>query len=121
MLMIALPVATVWTMKRPGNPEDGLDGAISKAFLDADARGGPSSSYQAVPAAAGLLPKGMPESAVFQTLAASAFTCATDDNAATCFRAHDTTTCQNDWTMRLIFSDDGTVWSSTAKRQAICR
>lgn len=120
LVMIAMPVATVWTMTRSGSPDQGLDGAISKAFLSASAGAVASPSPETVQSVALLLPKGMPEKTVFEQLATSGFDCATDDNAATCFRSHETTGCRDEWTIRLIFSDNGSVWSTTAKRQAAC-
>ena len=119
-LMIAVPVATVLTTTRPGAPDQGLDGEISKVFLAEDAHGPATASPQPVARVGQLLPKGTSETVVFEKLTASGFTCATDSDAATCFRSRARAPCKDDWTIRLIFSDNGTVWSTKAQRQAAC-
>jgi hypothetical protein len=119
VLMIALPVVTILTQTR-SSPEAGMDGAISRLFRAADEKGPPSALPQPVEGIERLLPKGMPEKEVFAAFAASGFTCATDSNAATCFRSYGVSGCQADWKVRVIFSDNGTVWSNKADRKATC-
>ena len=111
VLLIAGPVVTVLTKTPPADADHGLDGAVSAAFLGND--GSTGSSTTAVGA---LFPKGLPQNVVFDKFAASGFTCATDSNAATCFRAHAKAGCDEDWKVRVIFKDDGTVWSTKTDR-----
>jgi hypothetical protein len=127
-LMIGFPVATVLFAARP-NPAQGDDGAISQAFLQASSMarapqpvqsGAEAAEPALTTAIASLLPRGMAEKAVFDAFAASGFTCATDANAATCFRSYAAARCRDDWKVRVIFSDDGTVWSDKAERGADC-
>ena len=112
VLMLGFPLATVLMATRPVPPDQGLDGALSKAFLTERGGTGPDVST--------LLPKGMNENAVFDLFAASGFTCATDSNAATCFRSHAVQSCKDDWKVRVIFKSDGTLWSSHAEKTSTC-
>ena len=112
VLLMAGPVVTVFTQTKAA-PDRGLDGAVSAAFLAGNAA-------KATPDVATLFPRGLPQKSVFETFAASGFTCATDSNAATCFRSHVHAGCDEDWKVRVIFKDDGTVWSNRAERTSHC-
>ena len=117
VLLIAGPVVTVMTKTAPVAADRGLDGEVSAAFLAND---GGEADAKTTSAIGTLFPKGLPQKVVFDTFAASGFTCATDANAATCFRTHAKAGCDEDWKVRVIFKDDGTVWSTEAKRKSNC-
>ena len=115
VLLIAAPIVTVMTQTKV-DPDTGLDGEVSAAFLAPHA----STASKATPDVGTLFPRGLPQKSVFEKFAASGFTCATDSNAATCFRSHAQSGCNEDWKVRVIFKDDGTVWSSKADRTSHC-
>jgi hypothetical protein len=119
LVMIGLPVSTIWMREKPVSPSEALDGELSRFFLRAEPGGSPA--VRDVPGVERVFPKGLSEAAVFDKIETSGFTCATDANAATCFRAFDAAKgCAADWRVRLIFSENGTLWSSAARRSEAC-
>ncbi|MGD0635105.1 MAG: hypothetical protein ABSA13_12650 [Beijerinckiaceae bacterium] len=119
LIMIGLPVSTIWMREKPVSPSEALEGELSRFFLQAEPGAAPAA--RDVPGIAQVFPKGLPDTAAFDKIAASGFTCATDANAATCFRSFDAANgCTSDWRVRLIFSENGTLWSSAAQRAAAC-
>jgi hypothetical protein len=119
VIMIGLPVSTIWSREKPVPPREALDGELSRLFLAAEPGAGPGE--RDVPGIGLVFPKGLQDTAVFNKTRASGFTCATDANAATCDRDFaDANGCTADWSVRLIFSENGTLWSSAAKRAAAC-
>ncbi|MDR3462432.1 MAG: hypothetical protein P4L76_08985 [Beijerinckiaceae bacterium] len=119
LIMIGLPVGTIWMRDKPVSPSAALDGELSRFFLQAEPGAAPA--IRDVPGVERVFPKGLPDTLVFDKIAASGFTCATDANAATCFRAFDAAKgCAADWRVRLIFSENGTLWSSAARRSEAC-
>jgi len=119
LAMIGLPLSTIWTREKPVSPGAALDGELSRFFLKAEPGAAPAAHD--VPGVEKVFPKGLRDTAAFDKIEASGFTCATDTNAATCdrsFAAPDN--CTADWSVRLIFSENGTLWSSAAKRAAAC-
>ena len=116
--LIAFPIVTVMTKTAPVAADVGLDGEVSAAFLAC--AGGADAATATSSAVGRLLPKGLSQKIVFEKLAASGFTCATDSDAATCFRTHAQGRCDEDWKVRVIFKDDGTLWSSRTERKNQC-